>query len=313
MTKLASFTASSLIHLLRLIPLPLLKSILGLACQLVGSSGRHSEIIRLQSQAALGENNPVSAKENFRCLGHSVAETIHIPKLLKHGSFDLSKETEEFLIAAKKEGALVLSAHLACFELLAAYFVSRGLDLFTVGKKPNYKFLDEFIRKVRLDYGSKTIWRDDKKAVHKLLKAFRGKATIGSLIDQDTKLDSVYSRFFFEKSASPSGLLELAIRTKKPIFSCVITRDEVEKTKFSIAVSRIHSDKSCKKEALEDCLYQYNRHIEAEILKSPNQWVWWHRRWRREAGVDYSKNPEKLRSTEEYIEWLESISTTKQS
>ena len=49
----------------------------------------------------------------------------------------------------------------------------------------------------------------------------------------------------------------------------------------------------------------FSARLESLVRQYPEQWYWWHRRWRRRPGIDYQSTPELLRSTAEYITWLE--------
>jgi len=289
---------------LRLIPFRLMAPSLSWLFGVWGTrfGKKHRAVIQAQSALALGAENELSPKQVFASLGFSIAEAIHIPYLVKNADFEIDGGTQEILEAGKDRGSMVLGAHLACFELLAAYFSNRGLDLFVVGRKPNYQLLDHFITSVR---ETPTIWREDKRATHKLLKAFRGNSTVASLIDQDTKLDSVYGKFFFAEAAAPSGLLNLAVKTDKPLFSCLLTRNFESKESFKISVRKLDSKAPAGISLLTHCLAQYNAHLEDVIRANPEQWVWWHRRWRHRPEIDYTSEPEKLGSTNQYLSWLE--------
>ncbi len=72
--------------------------------------------------------------------------------------------------------------------------------------------------------------------------------------------------------------------------------------KYEICLRRI--DWEHREDPVPYILSSYGTFLETYIKKDPTQWVWWHRRWRRRPDINYNENPELLRSTREYLEWL---------
>ncbi len=56
--------------------------------------------------------------------------------------------------------------------------------------------------------------------------------------------------------------------------------------------------------AVQQMLDVYNSRLEALIRAYPEQWIWQHRRWRRRPEIDYKHQPQLLRSTSQYLDWL---------
>ena len=47
--------------------------------------------------------------------------------------------------------------------------------------------------------------------------------------------------------------------------------------------------------------------LERLIEQYPEQWLWWHRRWRRRQGIDYRRNPKLVPDHNAYLAWLDSL------
>ena len=58
----------------------------------------------------------------------------------------------------------------------------------------------------------------------------------------------------------------------------------------------------------EYIIEEYSKTLENLIIKYPDQWVWWHRRWRRRPEIDYKQYPELLPSSIEYVRWIQELS-----
>jgi KDO2-lipid IV(A) lauroyltransferase len=105
---------------------------------------------------------------------------------------------------------------------------------------------------------------------------------MGALIDQDTKVDGVFAHFLGKLAYTPSAPVKLAMRYDIPVF--VVTTARQENGIHRIFVSeRITLRKSGDETRdLAKNVELVNGKISATILKYPAQWVWMHRRWRRQ-------------------------------
>lgn len=252
----------------------------------------------------------------FRHVGESFGEIMLLDRVLREfraagrhgapqtGSFSCDSTGQEVVdnLIEKKQGTVTISAHIGCFELLAAYHIQQGVRLTVIGRAANDPGHDELLREVRNAYQVETVWRDEADGVRKIIKALRGGGVVAALIDQDTALESVYSPFLGMPAATPVGPLRLAIRQGMPVLtSFIVRKDRFHHHVYTEAVPYDPDDP----EAAEKILLLFHQRLEALLARHPEQWVWWHRRWRRESGVDYHLEPERLRSSAEYVSWLE--------
>jgi KDO2-lipid IV(A) lauroyltransferase len=156
---------------------------------------------------------------------------------------------------------------------------------------------------MRLDYGVELIWRDAPDSGRQIIKALKDGRVVCALLDQDSNLTNSFAPFFGIQAASPSGPIQLAIRHRVPLFTSFIVRTSpLEHRIETVEIPYDLNDQQAAQKALE----VYNQRLESFILRYPDQWIWWHRRWRRRPNVNYKEQPELLRSTEEYIKWLDS-------
>ena len=295
---------------LRLLPSPIavtigrnIGSLLSYCCS------REMEIARAQLLLAFPSLNKTTetntlARGCFQHIGESVAEMLILDRLLH--SEHLEVQDDHLIRGAGKSdtAAIVLSGHLGCFELIAAHYASTGLDISVVGRDANYRSLSVAHRQFRETFGVETIWRKDPAAGFQLLRAIKSKRIIAALIDHDTSLENEFSPFFGVDAASPAALLQAAVRYQLPVLTSFIVRERP--LKHRIINYKIEYDPE-NPSAIQSILVEYNRQLESLVREHPSQWVWWHRRWRRRPKIDYDKDPEKLRSTEEYLNWLQEI------
>lgn len=252
----------------------------------------------------------------FANIGETVVESLCTDALLAKSksntsSYQIICKEDPIVtkILEEKQSMIVLCSHLGCFELLAAYYaVYRNAGLTVMARKPNYAAIDKLIKSNRTSNHFQTLWREDKNSGSGLLRAIKNKQIIAALIDQDLNLENEFAPFFGHPAAYPVGLIKLAVRFSLPISSAFIIRTNNNAiNSHTILVNQIHYDVK-DENACKQILTVYSTRLEELIKQYPEQWVWWHKRWRREPDIDYINNPTFLKSGAEYIRWLEELS-----
>ncbi len=256
-------------------------------------------------------------RSSFANTAESIFELLLAEKLYKKKVRSPFAEPSEFpfidsvgneplhAIVRNKQPLVALSGHIGSIELLAAFHGACTGALSVVGRSMNYKFASLLLDRMRLSYGVDTFWRDEQGSTKKLLQAFKNGRMVGLLIDQDVNLDNAFSPFFGIEAAYPTAVLRLALRYRLPICTTFIVR--LAHGKHRITGEMLDYDRD-DPNAIDQILRIYSARLEKLIRQYPEQWVWWHRRWRRRPGIDYIKDPDSLRSNQEYIEWLDSLS-----
>jgi KDO2-lipid IV(A) lauroyltransferase len=180
----------------------------------------------------------------------------------------------------KGKGLIVISPHLGNWEFMAQFASMAGYPVNVVATRIYDHRLNNLILQFRSNKDVKTIFRDDPSVGKKIMKVLKKGEIIGLLIDQDTKVDGVYIKFFNQLCYTPAGAAILARRTGAPVLLSTIYRNCNEKhiIKFSPAFKTI-----CTSDAQNDTILNtqlYTNLIEAAIRKNPDQWVWMHQRWK---------------------------------
>lgn len=247
----------------------------------------------------------------FRHVGVFVAEAMILRKLLRRnsdGSY-MHVENDDLGITEdlKKEtrGVLPISGHIGCFELLAAYYADLGLKITAVGRELNFGFPNYLLSEYRRLYGISSIWRADNMGAREIVSRYRRGETVTSLIDQDTELPNRFAKFFGLPAAHPAGPLRIGVRGRVRIVSAFIVRTGIDRHKCITREIPYDPDDP---DAEQKILEEFASRLEALVKQYPEQWIWWHRRWRREPGIDYDAHPEILRSTNDYLKCLEALS-----
>ena len=275
-----SMTAKALLALLKVIgalPISLRSAVGGSLGSIVGRLPlREVTIASLQMQAFLPEVS-ASATVPRVCahVGRSMLESLNLKPLLHAPFHNISCPDWDTIIGWTKEDRpiIALTAHTGNWDLLAAYAIARGVPISTVGKEARNPNVHVVLRSMREAYGIDTVWRSDRSGVKRIVSCFKERRVMAALIDQDTRVDSVFVPFFGTPAKTPSALIELGKRFNARFVTAFIVR--TKGTKFEIQTRELDDSQS-----VEGILTQYHHHLEQVIRANPDQWVWFHKRWR---------------------------------
>jgi KDO2-lipid IV(A) lauroyltransferase len=275
-----TLTSRALLALMRtvgLLPISARSALGGAVGNLVGRLPlREARIAASQLQAFLPEASPSTVVPKiFENVGRSMMESLNLQPFLKPPFTHISCPQWDAILRWTKEDRpiIALTAHTGNWDLLAAYTIARGIPLATVGKEARNPNVQVALRSMREAYGIDTIWRSDRSGIKRIVGCFKERRVMAALIDQDTRVDSVFVPFLGTPAKTPSALVDLGKRYNARFVSAFIIR--TKGTHFEIHTEELDSSKST-----EEILAEYHRNLERLIRERPDQWVWIHKRWR---------------------------------
>jgi mitochondrial fission protein ELM1 len=116
--------------------------------------------------------------------------------------------------------------------------------------------------------------------LREIVKALKSGSGVGILGDQDAGKTGVYVRFFGRQSSSAVGPAAFALRTGAAICPSFCFRESGERHRIEIEGPLTVADGLSQAEAEKSLLQQFADLLESKIRKSPEQWLWAHRRWK---------------------------------
>ncbi len=225
-----------------------------------------------------------------RHLLQSLDECTH----LAAGRYDLSRlrydgdAWERLCHYAKKgKGLLVATGHLGNWELLAARLAA-DFPCATVAKVSYDPRLTHMVEAFRSGYGLTSFDRDDPEVSRRIQQRLSQGSIVGILMDQDTKVPGVFVPFFNEMAHTTLGPAALHLKTGAPLVPAALVR-EGTRHRLVLGSEARTSDSQERKLALLDLTSQLSRFLEQIIREHPEQWVWFHRRWK--TRPEASENP----------------------
>jgi KDO2-lipid IV(A) lauroyltransferase len=222
-----------------------------------------------------------TARRCFQHLGKSLLEVLLIsPDRLER---IISIQGEENLRAAMNQGkgAVFVTGHIGNWELMG-HTVSARYPLSVIAAPIEPEPLNDMIVSLRARMGVRTILRGRQGAAKELIRIFKENRVLGILIDQDTDVDSAFVDFMGRPARTPTAAASMALKFGAPMIYGYIHRDKRNNHSITIEgpveLTRTGDDAR----DLITNTAMLSKKIEDSILKNPEQWVWMHRRWRRQ-------------------------------
>ncbi|MDJ0762640.1 MAG: lysophospholipid acyltransferase family protein [Myxococcota bacterium] len=170
-------------------------------------------------------------------------------------------------------GVVFVTGHIGNWELLASALVSKGFPISTVVKESYDPRFTRLIHGFRTRSGVEAIYRGRPGSAVAMRRALKQGRILGFLIDQDTRVPSVFVKFFGRLAHTPLGAATFATRTQAPVVIGAIHRAAHRTHIVDIEQCPIPMDPQAATAVLTGAL-------ERHIRRHPSQWVWFHERWK---------------------------------
>ncbi len=194
---------------------------------------------------------------------------------------------ERFAAAVGRgKGLVFATGHVGNWELLAQRIAMRWPSA-VIARTGNDPAVTAAIGEIRAEGNLETLWREEPSTARAMLRTFKQGRPLGILIDQDTRVQSVFVPFFGRLAATPRGAADLALRFGAPVLAGWCRRrgpnagdghvvDFVE-----IPYDAAAPDRDAEAKRLTAAC---TAALEAAIRASPAEWVWMHERWKTRPG-----------------------------
>lgn len=224
----------------------------------------------------------------FANLGRNVAEIVHMDRMLSRHEDGRSEHithitpaAQEIFTNLRKDGLgyIFVSGHIGNWELAGPSLVKQGLGEGYAIAKPFFEpRIDAWIKARREMDGLVCLQRGDPNMGMVIARGFRKRKSAAFLIDQDTKVPGVFVPFFGREAWTPSGPALFAAKFKIPVVVTAMHRRPDGDHELSILGSLAPPENS--EEGILAATAEYTRLLEDHIREHPEEWIWFHRRWK---------------------------------
>ncbi|MDO8585839.1 MAG: lysophospholipid acyltransferase family protein [Armatimonadota bacterium] len=183
------------------------------------------------------------------------------------------------------KGAMILTAHMGNWEVLARKLVAEGYPMNVIARDSDDPTMTGVINSARRQGGYTVFERD--KSVRSAMRCLKDNQFLGILPDQNTIGSCVFVDFFGRPAATAAGAAMFALKTGAAILPSFNHWEPHTKRYSAVIYPPLETPLTGDTDRdVELITAAYTKIIEAEIRKYPDQWLWLHSRWKRTRVAD---------------------------
>lgn len=214
------------------------------------------------------------AKKSYEVMSKAFLSTLWYDEYLKKSvilkDFDKVREIKE-----RGKGLAVALLHLGNME--ASLKVAEEYKIITVAKKQRNPYIDKFITDSR-EKMNVVLLKKSRSTSRELLENIEEKNIIALFSDHRDKGTEV--EFFGEDTISPTGIVNLALKHNMPlIIAYNILNDDNTCTTYFTEEIELQKTNLFKEDVKVNTQKIINK-MEKIISENPEQWMWFHDRWK---------------------------------
>ncbi|MBT5793898.1 MAG: hypothetical protein HOI10_03405 [Deltaproteobacteria bacterium] len=240
-------------------------------------------------------------QECFSHFGQMLFEFLSLPQILRDEADLLEVENEEALTKAiqLEKGVILLAMHSGNWELISAYAKRSGLKMKAATTNFPDPRINELIESQREHGNMEILRRGTSTAIRKLLSCLREKEVLVLAIDQDTNVLSTWVPFFGIPAKTPVAAAVFALKTGASVVSYNVIRQPngTFRMRFETLGNFVRQHPEMEQDVYS-VTRKMNLHLEQRIRENPQQWAWFHRRWRHRPVEEELKKMKELEQHE---------------
>ncbi|MCP4149451.1 MAG: lysophospholipid acyltransferase family protein [bacterium] len=179
----------------------------------------------------------------------------------------------------KKRGVILFTAHFGNWELIP-YILNRDLNttLISIARKMDNPLIERVVKKFRAQMGSAIIYKQN--SIRTILKKLEENRMVYLLIDQNTiEREAVFVDFFGKEVSAVPSVSHLHIKKGVPAIPLFL-HYEKDKIVLDLYDEMQFTGTGNQQEDIRQLTQQCTTIIEENIKKYPEQWFWFHNRWK---------------------------------
>ena len=235
-------------------------------------------------ERSIGERQRI-LRASCHNLGRLAAEFCHLPALTAEGLSDIVSFAdraawERTVAGAGHTGGIVVTGHFGNWELLAYVHGLLGHPVTLIHRPMRNELVDAAVNAVRWRAGTRTLAK--KAAAREAIRTLRQRGILVIPCDQNqTRRFGVFVDVFGKPASTTPGAARLAMRTGAPACPVFLVREpDGEHHRVEVGSPIAMVDTGDREADIVTNTQRCSDAVEAMIRRYPEQWVWFHKRWR---------------------------------
>ncbi len=214
----------------------------------------------------------------YRHFGREVGTVARIGKrggdILLRGMERGTDAVELHREVTRGSGAIIVTGHIGNWEAAGAYLAAAGLPMAAVVKRQRNPAFNRRLIETRRRCGIEPIYMQD--AHTRIPEALREGKTVALVADQDAGERGVFVPFMGRPASTFRGPARLALSQDVPLFFGAALRSD----SGYVAVLEPVEKPAGRDDVEIECTRRWVARLEAHVRRHPEQYFWFHRRWK---------------------------------
>lgn len=255
--------------------------------RIVHGMGIRREVVEANLRLAYPRADDAWLRDTTRAvyehLGREAAAILRLSKLDPQAVIDRTDVAEDWpkLEAALGEGrgVILVTGHYGNWEIAAAAVAARGVPIAAIVRRQGNRLVDARLDGLRRRLGVETIYQSE--APSRVPRVLRKGGVVGIVGDQDARRAGIFVPFFGRPASTHRGPALFALKLRAPVFACVARRLPGGAARYVVAGQQIVTERTGELETdVKVLTTALAARLEAEIREAPEQYFWFHRRWK---------------------------------
>ena len=174
---------------------------------------------------------------------------------------------------------ILATGHYGNWEIAAAAVAARGIPIAAIVRRQGNRLVDARLDGLRRRLGVETIYQSE--APSRVPRVLRRGGVVGIVGDQDARRSGLFVPFFGRPASTHRGPALFALKLRAPVFACVARRLPGGEVRYRVSGERVSPPRTGELDADVAALTAaLAASLEAEIREAPEQYFWFHRRWK---------------------------------
>ena len=226
---------------------------------------------RIQSQNKI-------LKNTYAFFAKSFLQFLALPKSYRFVKVDVKGKNLLDNAIKNGNGVILATGHFGKWEIMSSWLGYAGYESFAVAQHQGNRGADLFFRNLREKTGMAVIYR--KSSLKNMYRILDENKILILASDQDSKSRGVFVNFFNKPASTPKGVARFHLETQSPIL--FITCHLGKNGQYTIHIQPVTPNGE---PTVESITQAFTNLLEEKIRQFPEQYFWFHRRWKSKPPV----------------------------
>ncbi len=215
----------------------------------------------------------ITAKGSYKFFINNFVQFLAFPKSFLKSTINVKGQNLLNNTLKDGQGIIFVSGHFGAWEILAAWLGYNQYPISAVATKQGNRGADKFFLDLRNHFGMKHIYR--KSSLDNMYGVLTRGEILGLVSDQDAKTRGVFVKYFNQQTSTPKGAARFHLESRAPIIFTICYQNKPND--YTI---EFHPVKIAANATIESITQTYTSLLEKHIRRFPEQYFWFHRRWK---------------------------------